>query len=86
MQGSDPYQIKQEELLGNICKFPQVQWWSQPIIVNYFLFSLSPLTKEGLKMYESLESYNQLSSGWVKELKIKLFLITCCNYIEYWTG
>ena len=25
MQESDPYQIKQEELLGNICKFPQVQ-------------------------------------------------------------
>ena len=25
MQGYDPYQIKKEELLGNISKFPQVQ-------------------------------------------------------------
>ena len=25
MQGYDLYQIKQEELLGNICKFPLVQ-------------------------------------------------------------
>ena len=53
---------------------------------NYFLFSLSLLTKESLKMYESLESYNQFASGWVKELKIKLFLITCCNCLGYWTG
>ena len=25
MQGYDPYQIKKEELSGNICKFPPVQ-------------------------------------------------------------
>ena len=67
MQGYDPYQIKKEKLSGNIGKFPPVQWRSQPIIVNYFLFSLSPLTKEGFKAYESLEPYNQFASGWVKE-------------------
>ena len=72
MQGYDPYQIKKEELSGDISKFPPVQWRSQPIIVNYFLFPLSPLTKEGFKTYESLESYNQFASGWVKEL----------NYLE----
>ena len=42
-------------------------------IVNYFLFSLSPLTKEELKAYQSLEYYNQFTSGWVEEVKIKLF-------------
>ena len=44
-----------------------------PDIVNYFLFSLSPLTKEELKAYKSLDSYNQFVSGWVKEVKTKLF-------------
>ena len=42
-----------------------------------FLFSLSPLTKEEIKAYQSLESYNQFTLGWVKEVKIKLFL----NYL-----
>ena len=51
-----------------------------------FYFSLSPLTKEVLEAYESLESYNQFASRWVKELKIKLFLITCCSYLGYWTS
>ena len=48
-----------------------------PIIVDYFSFSLCPLTKEELKAYESLESYNLFASGLVKEVKIKLFL----NYL-----
>ena len=38
---------------------------------------LSPLTIEELKVYESLESYNQFASWWVQEVKIKLFL----NYL-----
>ena len=33
--------------------------------------------KEVLKLYESLESYNLLASGWVKEVKITLLL----NYV-----
>ena len=46
-------------------------------LVNYFLFLLSPLTKEEVKAYQSLVAYNQLTSGWVKEVKLKLFL----NYL-----
>ena len=38
---------------------------------------MGPVTKEELKAYHSLESYNQFTSGWVKEVKIKLFL----NYL-----
>ena len=70
MQGYDPYQIKKEELSSDISKFPPVTY---PDIVNYFLFSLSPLTKEELKAYKNLDSYNQFVSGWVKEVKTKLF-------------
>ena len=62
-------QLKKEELSGDIIKFPPVH-----CIGNYFLFSLSPLTKEELKACKSLESYHQLASGWVDEVKIKLIL------------
>ena len=72
IQGYDPYQIKKEELSGDFSKF--LQWHS---LFSYFLFLLSPLTKEELKRYESLECYNHFASGWVKEVKIKLFL----NYL-----
>ena len=56
-----------------------MQWHSLIIvfILNYFLFSLSQLTKVELKAYESFESYNQFATGWVKEVKRKLFL----NYL-----
>ena len=63
IQGYDPYQIKMEELSGDISKFPSVQRRNLLYIVNYFLFSLSPLSQEGLKAYGSLESYNQFASG-----------------------
>ena len=60
IQGYDPYEIKKEELSSDISKFPPVTY---PEIVNYFLFSLSPLTKEELKAYKSWDSYNQFVSG-----------------------
>ena len=59
IEGYDPYQMKKEELSGNISKFPPV---ANHDIVNYFLFSLSPLTEEELKAYKSLESCNQFVS------------------------
>ena len=59
-----------EELSGSISKFPPV---ANPDIMNYFLFSLSPLAEEELKAYKSLELCNQFVSGWVKEVKTKLF-------------
>ena len=48
IEGFDPYQMKKEELSGGISKFPPVTY---PDIVNYFSFSMSPLTKEELKGY-----------------------------------
>ena len=85
LQRYDLHQMKKEELSQDISKFPPAQWYNL-IIVNYFLFSLSLLTKEESKAYKSLESYNQFVSGWVKEVKIRLFYITCWNCLGYWTG
>ena len=70
------YLIKKEEFSGDISKFPLFQWHSLfSIIVNYFLFSLSPRTKEELKACKSLDSYNLFASGWVKEAKIIAFML-----------
>ena len=45
MQGYDPYQIKKEELSGDISKFPPVQLRTQLIIVNFFLFFIESTDK-----------------------------------------
>ena len=73
IQGYDPYQIKKENFQAILVIFHQ---WNS--LFNYFLFSLRPLTKEELKMYETLECYNHFASVWVTEVKIKLFL----NYLK----
>ena len=49
IQGYDPYQIKKENFQAILVIFHQ---WNS--LFNYFLFSLRPLTKEELKMYENL--------------------------------
>ena len=64
----DPYPIKRDEMMTGIGNFSSI---SYPDIVNYFLFVLSPLTKEELKPYKGLESYNQFVSGWVKKVLVK---------------
>ena len=66
----DPYVLQKEAFTENIDCFPKVTY---PHIVNYFLFAPSPLTKEQLKAYKSLESYNQFASGWMKDVWVKLF-------------
>ena len=49
----DPYTVKKDEIMTEIENFPII---SYPDIVNYFLFALSPLTKEELKAYKGPES------------------------------
>ena len=56
--------------MTGIVNFPGINY---PVIVKYFLFALSPFTKEELKAYKGLGSYNQFVSGWVKEVLIKEF-------------
>ena len=57
-------------MMTEIENFPSVSYRD---IVNYFLFAVSPLTKEELQACKGLESYNQFISGWVKEVLIKEF-------------
>ena len=60
IQGYDLYQIKKKRLSGDISKFLAVAY---PVIVNKFLVSLSPLTKEEFKCTEVWSPYNQFVSG-----------------------
>nr|XP_002158196.2 uncharacterized protein LOC100211323 [Hydra vulgaris] len=66
----DPYLLKDTDFSDNIDSYPNVTY---PDIVNYFLFAPSPLTKDQLKAYKALDSYNQFVSGWVINAGVKLF-------------
>ena len=70
IENVDPYLVKKEDFSNDVESFPSVTY---PHIVNYFLFAPSPLTKDQLKAYKALESYNQFVSGWVKDVGVKEF-------------
>ena len=40
-----------------------------PDIVNYLLFSHSAYTSQQLKCYKSLEAFNQVTEGWVRDIQ-----------------
>ena len=63
----DPYTLKKDELSSDFETFPSICY---PDIVNYLLFAPSPLTKEELKNYRSLESYNHFVCGWVRDVAV----------------
>ena len=41
---------------------------SYPDIVNYLLFTPSAYTSEDMKSYKSLQAYNQVVEGWVRNV------------------
>ena len=81
IEGYDPYQMKKEELSGDISKFPPVTY---PDIINYFLFSLSPLTKEELKVY--IQKFVVLPSVRIKMGQGSKNKIVWRNYLDEWAG
>ena len=66
----DSYLLKDTDFSDNVDSYPNVTY---PDIVNYFLFAPSPLTKDQLKAYKPLDSYNQFVSGWIINVGVKLF-------------
>ena len=73
--------MKKEELSGDISKFPPATY---PDIVNYFLFSLSPLTKEELKVY--IQKFVVLPSICIKMGRGSKNKIVWRNYLGEWVG
>ena len=81
IEGYDLYQMKKEELSGDTSKFPPVIYSD---IVNYFLFSLSPLTKEELKVY--IQKFVFLPSVRIKMGHGSKNKTVWRNYLGEWAG
>ena len=67
--GIKTYVIKSEKFDCNIENFPAVTY---PDIVNYLIFGSSPFTAKQLKACKSLEAYNQVIEGWIRDVKVYL--------------
>lgn len=59
----DPYAITKHEFSQDLTKWPKVQW---PDIYTYLINKPSVYTKESLRAYKSLESYNNVLCGHVQ--------------------
>lgn len=66
----DPYCLTKMDFLFDKDFYPKVTY---PDLVTYLLLAPSPVTKEELKSYKSMEAYNQFHCGWVREIGVKLF-------------
>ena len=81
IEGCDPFEMKKEEFSGDTSKCPPVRY---PDIVNYFLFSLSPRTKEELKVY--IQKFVVLPSVRIKMGQGSKNKIVWRNYLGEWVG
>ena len=61
----DPYAVSDNFYSQSMDKWPEIEF---PDIVNYLLFSTSKFTKEQLKAYKSLQSYQYFVAGWVRSI------------------
>ena len=59
----DPYAISDNFYSQSLKEWPEIEF---PDIVNYLMFSTSKVTKEQLKAYKSLQSYQYFVAGWVR--------------------
>ena len=63
----DPYSVPDSHFSVKICDFPSICY---PDIVNYLAFSPSPFSADDMKAYKSLEAYNQVIEGRVRDVKV----------------
>ena len=63
--GIDPYAISDNFYSQSMDEWPEIEF---PDIVNYSLFSTSKFTKEQLKAYKSLQSYQYFNAGWLRSI------------------
>ena len=71
IENKDPYiyTLSENEFSVDFGNFPSI---SYPDIINYLVFRPSPYSVDDIKAYKSLEAYNQVIEGWVKDGKVNL--------------
>ena len=69
IENKDPYALSENEFSVTLDNFPSM---SYPNIVNYLVFRPSPYSADDVKAYKSLEAYNLVIEGWVRDVKVNL--------------
>ena len=69
IENKGPYTLSENEFSVDFGNFPSI---SYPNIVNYLVFIPSPYSADDMKAYKSLETYNQVIEGWVRDVKVNL--------------
>ena len=65
----DPYTLSENEFSVDFENFLSISYHD---IVNYLVFRPSSYSADDMKVYKSLEAYNQVIEGWVKDVKVNL--------------
>ncbi|CAI5696237.1 unnamed protein product [Oreochromis niloticus] len=73
--GADPYELAPSSWINDNPE--SLVSIAHPDIVNYLVFSPSPYTAEDLKSFKSLEAYNQMVCGWVREMQYQVISDRC---------
>ena len=69
IENKDPDTLSENEFSVDFDNFPSISF---PGIVNYLVFRPSPYSTDDMKAYKSLEAYNQVIEGWVRDRKVNL--------------
>lgn len=65
IDGVDPY-IESDDFSTAFDDLPPITYMD---VINYLVFTPSPFSAEDMKAYKSLEAYNQVLEGWVRDVK-----------------
>ena len=69
IENKDPYTLSENEFSVDFDNFPSI---SYPDIVNYLVFRPSPYSADDMKAYKSIEAYNRVIEGRVRDVKVNL--------------
>ena len=69
IENKNPYTLSENEFSVDFDNFTSISYSD---IVNYLEFRRSPYSADKMKAYKSLEAYNQLIEGWVRDVKVNL--------------
>jgi hypothetical protein len=70
----DPYEIPKAEWKSVVGEWPDVQYGD---IYNYLVNTVSAYSKDEMRGYKGMDSYNQFVCGWVKEIRNVTFGDKC---------